>query len=1021
MVVDPDGPDGPRALLQGGARQVLVLGDTLESEPGIDVRPYTRGLPLRDNSVDLVCSVERFGALRREDRAYLMSEAARVLRSTGAFAGWIEHAEARVFGRVLDGSAQIDFWRLEDELTQRFSSAVMLAQMPWRGFSVAPVLDEREAEEPVLHLEEQLLHEIPEASHYLALAGEPGVVAALSNECLLVPVPGDGLGGSDIELAAIEERADRLEDEVERLREEIGLRAAKAAAAQGRVRELEAQLANVRAESEGYDRNELEGLRDALNEAQAQLEAARARESQSQEEMERLTAVQQEQQEARHDEDVTRLEGELVAARRRRAELEEELGEAQGQLEEVATELRSKTTDLGILIQTSRDQEAALNRVAEELEGAKSELGASRGESTQLRRRLEELAQERVEMRRQVDVLLAEREGARTLAKRVEAELEVAKRRAAEQEAALSEKIEEASRLAGEGEAMRQRLNEQEGLLAETRTRAEQLSAQAEQGRMLTDVVHDRDRLREELANRQTQIQKLEERLWKTREELQAERIETVRGGSELERLKEQVERARAIERERGEQIERLGRSLREMEVERASLAATLKARDERIESLKLETESMAGQSADLQALRDEMERRAESLSEAREQLSRANAERDQQRELARRREAELAEAGDALVQARRGVDDQARLATRLQGDLDVKQVELEQLAAQLANTQQHVVEQKASLASANATANEAQRKLEDGGAELRRVRQRLRQAEQELDDLTSARENSDLELFKLRRELEASALASEDFGDLSSDATKVDPSWPAAARAEIVRLGDSLNRERKLHQSEIASFRELEENIQAGSGQARFRRLQLEAAIRATEQEHMLGQLDSAEQRIWEMTDAADRNAARFEASLAQLEKQKEKVDQLMDELEVTRSLLTAEQARALEQERLLASERAKLARAGFSSSGFRREDSGEVEDIFAELTQGEGGARLLDLSANSKARGVPEPGAPPAPVKDVGSIPPTQIEPAPARARMVVEMAEDDEEWPDEGGGDDGDPSLDAAAPTD
>ncbi|KIG15541.1 hypothetical protein DB30_05479 [Enhygromyxa salina] len=108
-----------------------------------------------------------------------------------------------------------------------------------------------------------------------------------------------------------------------------------------------------------------------------------------------------------------------------------------------------------------------------------------------------------------------------------------------------------------------------------------------------------------------------------------------------------------------------------------------------------------------------------------------------------------------------------------------------------------------------------------------------------------------------------------------------------------------------------------------------------------------MLASLDSAEQKIWEMTDASDRNAARFAASLAQLEKHKETVDSLLDELEVTRNLLAAEQARALEQERMLASERAKMARAGIGAEGFPASGNTSEDDPFADFD----GEDLLDL----------------------------------------------------------------------
>jgi uncharacterized protein involved in exopolysaccharide biosynthesis len=54
-------------------------------------------------------------------------------------------------------------------------------------------------------------------------------------------------------------------------------------------------------------------------------------------------------------------------------------------------------------------------------------------------------------------------------------------------------------------------------------------------------------------------------------------------------------------------------------------------------------------------------------------------------------------------------------------------------------------------------------------------------------------------------------------------------------------------------------------------------------------------------------MTDATDRSAARLAAGLAQLEKQKEQYEDLIDQLEVSRNLLAEAQAQVVELERQL------------------------------------------------------------------------------------------------------------------
>ncbi|MGB1274577.1 MAG: hypothetical protein ACPG77_02415, partial [Nannocystaceae bacterium] len=98
-------------------------------------------------------------------------------------------------------------------------------------------------------------------------------------------------------------------------------------------------------------------------------------------------------------------------------------------------------------------------------------------------------------------------------------------------------------------------------------------------------------------------------------------------------------------------------------------------------------------------------------------------------------------------------------------------------------------------------------------------------------------------------------------------------------------------------------------------------RRLALEGTVRAEEQEYLLIQLDKAEQRIWEMVDATDRSAARLAAGLAQLEKQKEQYDELLDDLEFNRGLLASARTRMNDLERILSIEHTKLARAGIAA----------------------------------------------------------------------------------------------------
>src|SRR5690606_18780971 len=105
-------------------------------------------------------------------------------------------------------------------------------------------------------------------------------------------------------------------------------------------------------------------------------------------------------------------------------------------------------------------------------------------------------------------------------------------------------------------------------------------------------------------------------------------------------------------------------------------------------------------------------------------------------------------------------------------------------------------------------------------------------------------------------------------------------------------------------------------------------------------EMEYLLFQLDTSEQRIWEMNDATDRAAARLAAGLAQLEKQKEQYEDLADELEVTRNLLVEAQAKIAELERLLDNERARLARVSLAPAVLLDDDPPDLSGSSFDVT---------------------------------------------------------------------------------
>jgi SAM-dependent methyltransferase len=1056
VVVAPADASGPRRLLAAGARGVIVVGGDLPSIPGTERYEGVPKIPAGDATVDMVVCIEAYGTLEPDDRRQLLREAYRVLRPGGLFAAWIRHPPGPDDG--------VDFWTLEEELSAVYERTYMLAQMPWRGFSLAPVLEaEAAGTAPKLTLDEGLLQELPEASHYLAVAFRQRppakLVERLTAECLLVPVPEPAPEPLPI-MVTLEARA-----ELDGLREELGQARVREATLTQQIASLQAEVREADAQAHELEQSVDRQLQAARDESQRHQARARALE---QDLGRRVQALQTEVAQARKraraleeglEERVAMLREQAEQAGARARVLEEQVAQVrdedlprqldalrqqlersqaayedtEAEREELQTQLRTRSTDLTVLTATVKDLEQSLARMSERVEARARELESQANARAELQQRYDGLSEERDGLTHQMEVAIAEREGARQLSARVEAELEQLRRRHGEQQEVLAAKAQEASRLAGEQQALRERLQHQEAMLDQTRSRAEELSATAaaghEQGRMMAEVARDRDHLREELTKRAAEIDRLEERLWAAREELQKERLDAVRQAAELERLREQGERAREAEQARSREVEQLSKELRTLEVEHAESLGLLRSRDEEATRLRRDLVAMSSESADLASLRTDLQARSRELADRDQQLQQARAREQDAMALAKRRELQLAEAGVELERLRRASDESEGLTAGLRGELDVRSLEAEQLAASVAGLQRQLDELRAERRKAEAAAEQLQRRIELEASEHEALRRRLRTREQELEEMVSTNESSGAELYRLRRELEA-AQAAEDPDhtrrqpDVEEGPTLLqEQQWPEEAIAEIRRLKGTLADAARRHMEQLARVEALA-GVADGSAYADRRRvstLELEVTVRAEEQEHILSLLESAEQKIWEMTDASDRNAARLAAGLAQLEKHKEQIDELHDELEVNRNLLAAAQARALEQERLLASERAKLARAGIGPDGLPPTPRGaadpgqEVDDLFAELEMsGGGGKTMVDLEGLQRAetpRGssrVPaqaqraEAGAPRTQVSDRADSKASPAAASRSNSRMVIEALEDGE-WPD------------------
>ncbi|RMG99745.1 MAG: hypothetical protein D6705_02185 [Deltaproteobacteria bacterium] len=912
LVLGASAAEGAPGLVAAGAARVVAVaaGPSNDRGEASRVEWWTeQDAQTAQAMFDVVVWLDGFGEQPPVERKRALRWLRRLLAADGV-----------LVMRIRAHGDRVDFWSFESELSAAFGDVALLAQVPWEGYSVTPVLDADEAA-PELDLVESLLAEDPEPEHYVAVAAPEELPAHVSLQCILVPVPpraapSGAADGASLAAALTEATA--------------ALEAERNAAA-----EVRARLATVE-----FDLGRARTRAEAAEQTIARLERALAEREEEGKGLERR---------------LEELEGRLRELTDERARLSEELARKQDALERART-------DVAVARRSVAEHERAVSRLSEALDAKTRELAEVRRalEATDVEAR--RAVAERDELRRQLDVAVAEREGTRQLAERAEAEVELLRRRLAEQAEMLAAKIEEASRAQGEVAALRERLAD------DRRERVAARDAEAsggEHGRLLAEIAHDRDRLREELARRNREIANLEERLWAARDDAQRGQLEAARLVAQLEALKERVAWTERAEAERSQEVAQLSAELRKAEVARAELAATLRAREEAL----AKTPPPAAGEGEAQPLRAQLGELERTLRERSEALTRLRAER--------------AELLDRLASVEARGRAAAARAEELERELSAKTA----LVAQL----------KEALEVAKAERTSAEARAKTAEDELAGLRRALAAAEAERDALQGRLESAAVERAALERKvahLEQGAARSftgpEAQANLPGDVARyakmpVDPSWPADAQAAVAAL-------------QAAVARGIEAEAISGDLPPRVDR---ELRYRLAEQEQMLARLEAAEQRIWEMSDAADRHAARLAASLAQLEQTKEQLDEAREELQLNRAMLAAAQARIVEQERLLGSERAKLARAGIGPEGFPL-DSGEhprVEEVFADLDRSMRGPKAPAES------GVPE-----TIVADRSSLPSTPGSAPAAHAQGGVVVEALDDAWDDDGVGPDG-----------
>ncbi|HFE43927.1 MAG TPA: hypothetical protein ENJ18_00330, partial [Nannocystis exedens] len=951
--------DGCRRLLAAGARRIFVVGTGVEAEPGIEVHPPSVTLPLRDASVDLIlCTVST-------PEIPALEEARRVLRPEGILALYLPSGAAEMQSSI------------DEALRVRFSALEWLALSPWRGLTIAP-LPETESDglrgcRRAIFSDEFL--DPPSAPQSLLVLGFVGPKVA-ETECVLLALPGESKRSGPLEKVTsrgessaeeqqkLRHRQAELErsEEVLSRREEALCRAeadlarqskeARAAAAELEARKLTSlteaasrptgqglasaeaeereEAAAAKATAKVAEREEAAAAEVAAKVAKRE-EAAAAEVAAKEAELEEAAAAEvaakiAELEEAAAAKEAEREEAAAAEVAAKVAELEEAAAAKEAELEAAAAaEVAAKVAKLeeAAAAKEAELEEAAAAKEAELEEAAaakEAELeGAAAAEVAAKEAELESAAK-RAELEPAIEADTGESEAAIASAALEEKSAALALREQAleEREAALEsakrdekQTREEKDGEKGKGEkeeieVLRQALIEREAELA--RLRSGTSSLEGEGHRVGADIALDRDRLREELVQRSAALQASEEQLWLAREAAQKERIENVRLVAEVDRLREQVERGRGVERDRLKEIESLGHELRRLEVAHAELQGLLEGKSQRIRELEERVQGVGAEvDSNVQRLREE-------LREARTEIERVRSREQAGSEQANRREREAAEAQQTISQLRRAVDDYAAIAANLRGELVVIQVEVEQLQSLVPTLKKQTADLRGKLKARDDEAALLQQKLESAMTEQQHLRKRLRERKRRYDVLLARHDGLEAEVEGLRAELEAVKLAMAQIEsaasatDLHGDQTATGLRQQLAGQAR--RFADELERIEARRDSVLKA------------ANARLDRAQLEAHVRAEEQEFLLFRVDTCEQRIWEMTDASDRSAARLAAGLAQYAKQKEQLEDLVHELEVSRDLLAEAESRVAELERNLASERVRLARQGIESS---------------------------------------------------------------------------------------------------
>ena len=550
LVIAPSGAEGVEKVVKAGAAEVLVVGASHQFPDSVQARADgVPNLPLHDGTVDLAVLGTR--ALEGSEEALqgLLLDVRRVLAPEGRVIAGVQMPGARVFEFELPDVTGPDFWTLESLLNDTFGGSQLFAQMSWQGVALSPVVadDSSSQTEPEIILDESALQADTEVSHYLMVAGGEKIASVDDAPCLLVAFPEEVLDtyrpAAPVPTAVVEE--------ISQLRDALGVRAAKNAALQRTLRDLESQVTALRVRPPVQDPAVIERLNQSVDSYRLQLEAAHANydELSTQHAQLQKSATALRTFSERTSEELAVVTDERAVMKTAADELQTRIASLEAAHEALGYEYERAKSELDVLEKLTIDQENALKESGSREREHRQDWEVARAEVISLRATNEELRDGRDEIRREFDELVAIHRRAEHDMRRSREELRIAVRRASERTREYEARVEEISHLRGRLEDAQRLLHASEEQVFRLKTSQTSARTLSNEGHVLEELERDRGSLRERLAERQVELQALEREALSHRMEVAEMRLEAEQHRREEARLRVELERFREVVR----------------------------------------------------------------------------------------------------------------------------------------------------------------------------------------------------------------------------------------------------------------------------------------------------------------------------------------------------------------------------------------------------------------------------------------------------------------------------------------